>query len=118
MEWIEGVAALVLGLVIRLGIPVLITVLLVRGLRRLDERWQAEAEVQRSQAASTPKTKKIKCWEIKGCAAEQRAACQAHARPECPCWQTFRDDSGHLQERCLGCEVFRESPVPIPVTTI
>ncbi len=118
MEWIDGIAALVLGLVIRLGIPALITVLLVLGLRRLDERWQAEAESRRSQAASTIKPKKIECWEIKGCAAEQRAICQAHAHPETPCWQVFRDNRGHLQERCLGCEVFRESPVPIPVTTI
>ena len=117
MEWLDSVAPLALGLVIRLGIPVLVTFLLVRWLRRLDERWQAEAEARRSQAAETTQARNIGCWEIKGCTAEQLATCQAHAHPKTPCWQWFREDGGHLQERCLGCEVFRESPVPVPVTT-
>ncbi len=117
MDWMDGAVALVLGLVIRLVIPVVITALVVRWLRRLDERWQAEAETLRSQAAHTTGAKNIGCWEIKGCEAEQLAKCQAYAHPEISCWQVFRDSGGHLQERCLGCEVFRKTPAPIPVKT-
>ena len=116
MDWIEGVVAIGLGLLIRVGIPVLITILLVRFLRRLDDRWQAEAEAKGAQAVEAAQARNIGCWEIKECAPEQKATCQAFAHPEAPCWQIFRGGDGHLQERCVGCEVFRKSPVPAPVT--
>lgn len=116
MEWIEGAIPIALGLLLRVGVPVLVTVLLVRLLRGLDERWQSQAEAQRSQVEGTVQVKNIGCWEIKGCAAEQRAACQAFTQKETPCWQVYRTSDGHLQERCLGCEVFRKSPAPVPIT--
>ena len=53
------------------------------------------------------------CWDIKNCSAEQRANCKAHAHPETPCWQLFRERDGRLQERCVGCDVFRKAPVPV-----
>lgn len=117
MEWADSVVALGFGLLLRLGIPLLITVLLVRWLLRLDERWQTEAKAQRSNTVSTVQARNIGCWEIKGCTGEQLAGCQAHKNPETPCWQVFRASDGRLQERCLGCDVFRKSPVPIPLTT-
>ena len=117
MEWMDGVVTLALGLVLRLGIPLVLTILLVRWLRRLDEGWQAEAEAQRAQAEGTTRPRNIGCWEIKGCAPEQKAVCQAFAHPETPCWQLFREGDGHLQERCLGCEVFKDAPVPVPIAT-
>jgi hypothetical protein len=43
-----------------------------------------------------------------------QAECRAFANQDRPCWQVYRQADGHLQERCLGCQVFRRSPVPIP----
>jgi len=39
---LNAVAALLIGVLIRFGIPILITALVVWSLRRLDARWQAE----------------------------------------------------------------------------
>ena len=109
MEWLDGVVAVGLGFLLRLGIPVLITFFLVRFLRRLDERWQAEAKVD------TTQVKNIGCWEIKNCSAEMRATCQAYANPDTPCFQVLRDPKGNLKESCIGCQVFREYPAALPI---
>jgi hypothetical protein len=44
MESLPNVLLLVLMFVLRLGVPLLITVALAYGLKRLDAKWQAEAE--------------------------------------------------------------------------
>jgi len=110
MEWLDGILAVGLGFFIRIGIPVIITVLLVRGLRRLDDRWQAEAQ------DDAPQVENIGCWEMKECPAELRATCKAYSNPDIPCWQVFRDGQGGLKEGCLGCEIFRGSPVPASIS--
>jgi hypothetical protein len=46
MESLPNVLLLVLMFVLRLGVPLLITVAIAYGLKRLDARWQAEAENQ------------------------------------------------------------------------
>lgn len=47
------IAAVLLGFLIRLGIPIGLTILLTLFLRWLDKRWQTEAEAA-DMAASTP----------------------------------------------------------------
>jgi hypothetical protein len=108
MENITAIYAVVTGIVIRLAIPIGITAVAIIFLRRLDNRWQAEAEEQ----LLLPVVEKEKCWEIKGCTAEMRASCAGYQSKE-PCWQALREENGHLQERCLGCEIFKEAPLPI-----
>jgi hypothetical protein len=112
MEWLDSVVAVGLGVLLRVGIPVLITIFLVRWLRGLDERWQAEAHTETTQAQN------IGCWEIKGCTAEQRATCQAYANQDTPCFQVFRDTNGNLKEECIGCQVFRETPMAVPIPIV
>lgn len=46
MESLPNMLLLVLMFVLRLGVPLLITVAIAYGLKRLDARWQAEAENQ------------------------------------------------------------------------
>lgn len=53
MESLPNVLLLVLMFVLRLGVPLLITVAIAYGLKRLDARWQAEAENE-AQAEPTP----------------------------------------------------------------
>ena len=93
------------GVLVRLALPVVLTVLLVYFLRRLDKRWQAEANY------SPASIQKPECWKIKGCSAEQREDCAAF-NSLLPCWQVFRLPNGYLTEKCISCKVFIDAPVP------
>jgi len=100
------VLTFVLGLLLRIGIPLAVTALIFFLLRRLDERWQKEALAIPVISSQRP------CWEIKGCSEEQRKNCPASAQPNVPCWQVFRTKKGLLREECLGCKVFRLASAP------
>lgn len=114
MELLQEMAAVLVGLALRLGVPIGMTALLVGFLHRLDARWRAEAD--RAQAVAPRAALPYPpCCELKGCTPERRAGCSALNQAAVPCWQMLRDAEGHLQERCLGCEVFRAAPVPSPV---
>lgn len=110
METITAVLAVITGIALRLAIPIGITAIAIFFLRRLDTRWRAEAE----EKLLLPVVEKAQCWKTKDCKAEMRATCAGY-NSELPCWQAFREENGHLQERCLGCEVFKEAPVPINI---
>ena len=55
----ETVLTFVFGLLLRIGIPVAVTALVFFLLRRLDERWQKEAQAIPVISSQRP------CWEIK-----------------------------------------------------
>lgn len=105
METITASLALCTGLLIRLAIPIAITLMLVHFLRKLDSRWQAEAELQPMYV------QKPECWKIKDCPPEQQKNCIARTSP-LPCWQVFRLPNGYLREECLTCKVFSDAPLP------
>lgn len=112
MENIYLFATVLLGILLRIGIPVAITAILVYLFTRLDKHWQKEAE--RSQTVMTPAlARNYGCWDINGCSEEAKKRCRAYANPDSPCWQVYRTKNGQLQERCLGCKVFKEAPVPV-----
>jgi hypothetical protein len=110
MDTITAIFAVITGLALRLAIPVAVTALAIYFLRKLDSRWKAEAETQQL----LPVVEKPKCWEIHGCSAEMRATCKGYLSEQ-PCWQALRKENGYLQERCLGCDVFRKAPVPAKI---
>jgi hypothetical protein len=105
METLVSFLYILAGLLVRLAIPILGTVLLVHFLRKLDRRWQAEAQLH------THEMHKTECWKIKGCPPQHAAECEAY-RSELPCWQVNRLPNGYLKEECLSCQVFTEAPVP------
>jgi len=105
METMISLLALIAGLLVRLAIPIALTALLIFFLRKLDTRWQAEAQIPQ------PVTQTVECWKIKGCSAEQRKNCLAY-KSELPCWQAKRLPNGYLHEECLSCEIFTEAPMP------
>lgn len=107
MNSLSPLIAVITGILLRLAIPVSITAITVYILRRLDRRWQAEAQEQLSQ----PAVEKPKCWEYNRCPLEKRDSCPGYNSGQ-PCWQVFREDNGYLQERCLGCNVFQSAPIP------
>lgn len=105
MDTITAFFYIVAGLLLRLAIPIATTVLVVFVLRKLDKRWQSEADLQ------AVKVEKPECWKVKGCPPEKVANCTA-AQSTLPCWQVNRQVNGYLNERCLTCSVFIEAPVP------
>lgn len=105
MEPLVSFLYIIVGLLVRLAIPILGTILLVYFLRKLDARWQAEAALHQ-QIMDKPE-----CWKIKGCSPQQTEGCEAH-HSELPCWQVNRLPNGYMRDECLSCEVFTEAPVP------
>lgn len=108
MDTLTSLFAVITGFALRLAIPIAITAIAIYFLRRLDTRWQAEAEEQLLQ----PAVEKPKCWETHNCSPEDRESCPGY-QTEQPCWQAFREKNGYLQERCLGCDVFQQAPAPV-----
>jgi hypothetical protein len=97
--------AMLIGLAARLAVPILITTVVVFALGRLDRHWQAEAK-------NVPlQVEKPKCWKIQRCSPALQKACSGFASP-LPCWQVFRQPSGYLDEKCLGCPVLLQAPLP------
>ena len=111
MEGLTTFFWMVLGLAVRFGLPILMTVLVIAGLRKLDETWQSSARSPRL-AMARVQVENSGCWIEKGCSEEKRQQCAAYNCQEMPCWQVFRDRQGRLKEACLGCEVFKSAPVP------
>ncbi len=109
MSAIAPIATIVAGLLLRLGLPLVVTAGAIWLLRRVDARWQAEAEQTRTQLPVVPI---VRCWEVKHCPPEKVVGCPAYLDQGTPCWQQFRDRSGHLQERCLACQLFEQAVVP------
>jgi len=104
METIISLLAVLTGLLLRLAVPLILTALLITLLRKLDARWQVEAQ--------TPITiEKLECWKIKDCSPEQVAQCKG-ASSSLPCWQASRLPNGYLREECLSCKVFTNAPIP------
>ncbi len=97
--------AVALGLLVRLAIPILVTVLVIAFLRRLDAAWQQEARY------APLKVEKPECWTTRECNPAQREVCPA-ARSPLPCWQVFRLPNGYLSEKCLTCDVLARAPLP------
>jgi hypothetical protein len=109
MEWLAGVLAVVTGLIVRLALPVGVSLVAIYFLRKLDARWQDEARSEGAQVQIP--SERIRCWEVKDCPPDRRSECPAFSSTQ-PCWQAHRQPNGYLLEDCLGCEVFREMPLP------
>ena len=106
--------AILLGLLIRFGVPLLLTGLAALALRRLDHHWQQQAEHRRPVPLGLGAAPaEVRCWETADCPPEKRQACPAFAQPAVPCWQVFRQQTGLLMKSCLSCEVFLHAPARI-----
>jgi hypothetical protein len=109
MEWINSTLAIILGLLVRLAIPIFITAIVIVALRAVDKRWQDEA----NQLPLPMHVEKPSCWDVKNCTPEQMNECPSPKSAE-PCWQIHRQANGYLREECLSCVVFRQAPIPTP----
>jgi len=114
MNELSMTLTLIAGLLLRFGIPIGITALLVYALRRLDQKWQRdlELEAQPEFVLQVSLFDKIRCWATNECSQEIRDTCPAFIESGRPCWQVHRDVSGEMQPKCLNCPVFQAAPVP------
>ena len=112
MEGIFGTLTVIGGILLRFGVPIALTALLAWALRRLDTRWQLEAEQQLVAQAGPAYKPSTPCWQANQCSEEKRKLCPAYADAGKPCWQHFRNGRGELSERCLICDIFKLAPVP------
>ncbi|MGD8605421.1 MAG: hypothetical protein PVF49_12710 [Anaerolineales bacterium] len=110
MEGWIGTLSVLGGLLLRFGVPIAITALLAWALRRLDARWQLDAERQLAAQAAPAYNPSKPCWQVHQCSQEKRKDCPAYKDPNSPCWQHFRNSRGELPQRCLGCDVFKQAP--------
>lgn len=108
MEGLTATLTIVIGMLLRIGLPIALTALVIYFLRKMDNRWKAEAS-QRLLVPVLPRT--TPCWEVKHCKPEQMKSCPAANQTVRPCWQIFRSAQGILRETCLGCEVFTQAPL-------
>jgi hypothetical protein len=115
MGSLREIGLMVAGVLLRIGVPLAVTVLFAWLLRKLDERWQHKAAAQKvgMRVARFPGVVE-KCWEAKDCPPGKRDKCPAYDNPETPCWQVFRGKDRLLRENCLGCAIFRRAPVGLP----
>src|SRR5215207_4244166 len=105
METITLFLPILASVLLRLAIPIAGTAILIHFLRKLDVRWQTEAQLQ-PLSVQNPE-----CWKIKGCSAQEQKNCPARTS-SLPCWQVYRLPNGYLREECLSCNVFIDAPIP------
>ncbi|MCJ7621975.1 MAG: hypothetical protein MUO76_00620, partial [Anaerolineaceae bacterium] len=93
MENWNVLLAIITGLVLRIGLPIAATALVIFFLRKLDNRWREEA----SQNLLVPvAASAVPCWKTKNCSQELRQNCPASKQTASPCWQIFRSAQGTL----------------------
>jgi hypothetical protein len=105
MEAFTSFLGILAGVFLRLAIPIVGTAILIYFLRKLDVRWQTEAQLQPLPVQNP------ECWKIKGCSAHEQKNCPARTS-SLPCWQVYRLPNGYLREECLSCKIFIDAPIP------
>jgi hypothetical protein len=126
----------IIGLfVLRLGIPIAVTLTIAYFLHRLDARWEKEARLQQDAGRATKEVEQRKsvsiplpqpampvpiplaldsygkpCWELKDCDPVEMADCPARQDSSVPCWQARRQEEGRIPVECYHCEIFLATP--------
>ncbi len=116
--WMQ-VAAVIGMFILRLGVPLAITLGVGYWLRQLDARWQAEALARKADAALARQeggTESVIemfamieqpcCWQQKGCPDDTYVQCPAYQHAGQPCWLARLRAEGRLPQPCYRCKLF------------
>lgn len=127
MQPILEILGVALVFLMRLGIPILLTFGVAYWLRRLDDKWQAEAAAlelglapETVAAATAPPALAATqpCWEVRNCNPATREQCPAFHQSKLPCWMARQQAEGKMPTPCLTCALFRSglatSPQAVP----
>lgn len=122
MQFAIGAAAIASFFILRIGFPLALVILLAWWLRRLDARWQAEA--QRSSLAIldaelTPVPVDLgdekPCWERRNCSSDRRDACPAYHNVAMMCWCAREAGEGALPAACVTCGLYMRVIAPAAI---
>ena len=116
MEEIWVIGSVILGFVLRIGVPLLITILIGRGLRKLDAKWKEDGQKVRIQdlSISDRTIDRMTCWEFFDCSEEKRKNCKMYDQTGVLCWEICQK-IGEEPSECLACkykEVMEKEIVP------
>lgn len=117
MEIWQQAALVALMFILRIGVPLAITLGVGYWLRRLDKKWQAEAasrqatalaqrEIERQPSARIIEPPKEPCWQMHQCPEATRDCCPAFLNTRVPCWMARYLTGGRLPAKCYGCALF------------
>jgi hypothetical protein len=117
---VEEVLVVVGMFLLRLGVPLAITLAVGYGLRRLDAKWQAEA-LARWEADDPSQKEIVEALKSVGMERfcrkkEEYDEIRRTLDPDCalldiPCWVARMRATGRLPEECYNCELFAASLV-------
>lgn len=113
MDGITTLGGVILAFLVRIGIPLGLTLLLSWLLRRLDAQWRDEAMDYKAEAITKAEQdlyftvwSRNPCWEHNECDPEERLRCKAYQQADKPCWEVYRTNGSYNKE-CVDCE-YRE----------
>jgi len=107
--------SMVLGILVRIGIPVGLTAILAFFLKRLDSKWREEArQVQPGDGLLRDIWLNNPCWGETDCVEEQREKCAVFNQKKEPCWEVYREN-GSMQSKCQECEYRKELLLPVRI---
>ncbi len=90
-------------LILRVGVPILITLMIGAWLRKLLEEREAR-EQKRPDALAAGQH----CWEIKQCPEAEQARCAAKQHPDLPCWLALQLNGAGLKPGCYACPIYTQ----------
>ena len=91
------------GLLLRIAIPLGVTLFLGYFVHRLDERWMAESEATRRTLVERIKKRDVPvCWEYMNCPPSIQGICPIYGQKELLCWEYFGSD-GAIRLGCKRC---------------
>ena len=100
-----AVISLILGFAIRIGIPVSLTIIIGKALKKLDNKWQEDGRkiMIKDLDLSERIIQDLNCWEFYECSEVKRKNCSMEGHAEEPCWQLCEAVGGNPAE-CLSCK--------------
>ena len=113
MDELLGSLSVIGVFMLRLGVPVAITIGAVQLFRRLDFGWQTQDWQHWAERLDTAGGAAGKgwlsrlahpCWDENSCEESAVAKCPAHAHQSIPCWMARRAAEGTMPAKCLQCE--------------
>ncbi len=102
-------AIVLLGFLVRIAVPIAITLALGYWLEKKlspAEEKDEVAQVKRS-TVKNPKIIQLHCWDLKRCPSTQRAACAACQHPDLPCWLALQVAGEEVREQCFTCALYK-----------
>jgi len=113
METWVGLLLAIGWFLLRFGVPILGTALIVLFFKWLDKHWQRESLDRRISMGAQAMLPIVQCWSINNFPEEKCQNCVAYQDQSIACWQHFRAVDGSLKEDCLSCKVFLGVPAPV-----